>query len=33
MEHSASGMEEGMRAAIPQLDALLAESNITRARV
>jgi len=33
MEHSASGMEEGMRAAMPQLDALLAESNITRARV
>lgn len=33
MEQTAAGMEEGLRAAMPQLDALLAESNASSARV
>ena len=33
MEHSATGMEEGMRAAMPQLDALLAEPSTSAAHV
>ncbi len=32
MEQSAMGMEEGMRAAMPQLDALLAETRASAAR-
>ena len=31
MEHSATGMEEGLRAAMPQLDALLAERSASAA--
>lgn len=32
MEHTAAGMEEGVRAAMPQLDALLAERSLSDAR-
>lgn len=31
MEQTAAGMEEGLRAAMPQLDALLAESSASPA--
>ena len=33
MEQTAAGMEEGLRAAMPQLDTLLAEASVANARV